>query len=238
MSIIKPGDVILCGMVSERQRLQRALPNNPVLMGQDKLNLNMLVPRNTTRIISMGLFGGLAFPIGVGDVVLATTLDSESEWICDPKWNDAVFKMASGVSPESPGPQDPLPMMWNSALRAVPWFSTGVVGLADTVTQRAVLYNDTGAFAIDDESYYAAVFCKTFGIPFNIMRACSDDASETLPLAARSAVLNASGAPDMAAFLAALGGESLLDDLDLIKIGADYYNALDMLQQAAEALAA
>ena len=238
MSIITPSDVFLCGMLGEYRRLSRSFPNNFVLTGVAKKNLAALVPPFCKRIISMGLGGGLYWPIKIADVVLASSVTDGkgNTWFCDPKWNDQVIQLGLDTMPESPGPQDPMPTMWNSGLRVVPWYSSGI-SEADTAAQRSTIYTATGAWMIDDETYFAAAFAKANDIPFNVMRPCSDDASETLPLAARGAVMNADGSINAADLIAQLETEPLLQTLDLPAIAADYFSSLNTLQAAAQAIA-
>jgi hypothetical protein len=238
MNLIASTDVILCGMPSEYDVLGAAFPNNAVLTGTAKENLMGQVPPTCTRVISMGLAGGLFASLKIADVVLATTVVDNigNRWYCDPKWNDAVMQMGSYVVPQSPGPTDPVPVMWNKNLTSVPWFSSGAMDLADTGGQRAAIYKATKALAIDDETYSVAVFCKENGIPFNVCRSISDDASETLPLAARGSIMNADGSVDIAYLIQELQKESILRTLDLVTIAADYFASLDTLQAAATAL--
>ena len=238
MSIIEPSDVILCGMLGEYTRLAEAFPNNLILTGTAKSNLSTLVPPFCERIVSMGLAGGLYFPIKIADVVLASSVTNGkgNTWFCDPKWNDQVIRIGQTTFPESPGPQDPNPTMWNSGLRSVVWYSSGI-GEADTAAQRSTIYAATGAWMIDDETYFAAEFAKANDIAFNVIRSCSDDASETLPLAARGTVMNADGSINAAALINQLETEPLLQTLDLPAIAADYFSSLDTLQAAAQALA-
>jgi hypothetical protein len=237
VSIIEPSDVLLCGMLGEYLRLKVAFPNNLVLTGTAKNNLSTLVPSFCRRIISMGLAGGLCSPIKIADVVLASSVtdDDGNIWFCDPKFNGQVIRLAQNALPESPGPQDPMPTMWNAGLRIVPWYSSGV-GEADTAAQRSTLYTATHAWMIDDETYFAAQFAKANDIAFNVMRSCSDDASETLPLAARGAVMNAGGSINAAALIQELETEPLLQTLELPAIAADYFLSLDTLQAAAQAV--
>jgi nucleoside phosphorylase len=238
MSLIRPSDVILCGMPSEFSRLNVAFPDNLVLTGTAKNNLATLVPENCTRIVSMGLFGGLFYPMAIADVVLASTVadGKGNTFTCDPKWNNAVLQLGRRVVPNSPGPADPVPVMWNKNLGVVPWCSTGIMDQSDTQLQRAAIHAATGAWAMDDETYSVAVFAKAKGLPFNVFRSCSDDASETLPLAARGAIMSADGSVDMAYLIQQLETEPWLQTLDLPKIAADYYASLDTLQSAARAL--
>lgn len=66
--------VVLCGMPSEKRILSRALPGVLVLSGTDKLQLPQLVPPDCTRIVSMGLCGGLSPELAVPDVAASVRI--------------------------------------------------------------------------------------------------------------------------------------------------------------------
>lgn len=237
--IIHPDDVILCGMPVEQARLAAAMPRNLILSGVDKLSLETLVPPATPRIISMGVFGGLSRGIAIADVVLASTVSATNGpnvFTCDPVWNGAVLSLGWAIKPQSPGQSNPVPLMWNKNLVVRPWFSSGALDLADTASQRAALNAATGAWAIDDESYYAAAWAKAHDKPFNVCRSCSDTATETLPPAARGAIMTASGGVDVGYLITQLETEGLAADLDLIKIAQDMMASLDTLEAVARAL--
>jgi hypothetical protein len=106
----------------------------------------------------------------------------------------------------------------------------------DTAPQRATLLARTGAWAIDDESHNLAAFAAARGLPFVIMRACSDDASETLPLAMRGPIMNADGSANVEYFLREAFQESPAQTALIPKIVADYNASLASLQAAAPLL--
>lgn len=216
--------VILCGMPSEKAILTAAYPNNLVLSGTDKLNLASLVPKTCPRIVSMGLAGGLAPPLKVADIVLANSVTDGRGGVCtcDPKWNAAIMDIDIKQLPPS----------WaDLRFRGCEWLSNGMMDLADTATQRADLYKMTGACAIDDESYYAAVFCQQHGIMFNIARSISDDWTDTLPLAARGKIMNPDGSANVAYLFQSLATEPWAQDLDLLtQVLPNYEASLASLQ--------
>jgi hypothetical protein len=200
-----------------------------VLSGTDKLNLANLLPQGCKRIVSMGLCGGIAGPPpAVADFVLASTLtDGDGNtWTCDPLWNHAVGQI--GI--------ESLPAQWAATnVRIVPWFSSGVLDLADTQLQRQDLFNTTGAWAIDDESFYAAKEAQRRGIMVNVARAVSDDASETLPLAARGKIINPNGSDNLVYLFESLMTEGWAQDLNLVKVVLpDYLKSLAILEGFAQ----
>ena len=211
--------VILCGMPDEKRVLQNALPSVRVLSGTDKLNLPQLVPPDCSRIVVAGLFGGLAPAIKVGDVCVASTIVDKAGTVftCDARWNDAIIAAgkAAGLS-----------------FTAQPWYSSGLLGEADTVEQRAAISQRYGARAIDDEARFAVALTLDRGIACNDFRACSDDWRMTLPPEARGAIMNADGSPNLAYLLKTL---KLADVPLLTQIAKDYQTSLDALEAAVTA---
>ncbi len=227
--IIEPTDFILCGMPSEVSVLTAAFPNNPVQGGTAKSNLATLVPPTCKRIISCGLGGGLSPKIAIAGGAVATTVtDGTKVWTCDRRWNDSMLD-AVHVADQELAP-------WSRNFWACPWYSSGVMGEADTSPQRAELLAQTGAWGIDDETYSAAVFCEKHKLLLNVLRFCSDDASETLPLAARGPIMNANGSPNMAYLWKELVSEGLVQDAMLLKVAADGNASLAALQQCTQAI--
>lgn len=229
--------VVVCGMPAEKSVLEFALPGVTILSGTAKNNLADLVPGNTTHIISMGLYGGLIPSISVADVDVASSLTdgAGNDWIPDSAWTARLIDVigsatipGSGVVVESP--------QWAARAHAVPWYSSGQLDQADTKLQRAQILAETGAWAIDDESHNIAQFAEANSIKFAIMRACSDDASETLPLAMRGQIMNADGSANIEYFLQQIAQEPIGQTLDIPKIVADYNSSLAALQAAAPLL--
>jgi hypothetical protein len=228
--IIEPTDFILCGMSSELSVLTAAFPNNPVFGGTAKANLVTLVPSTCRRIISCGLGGGLSPKIAVAGGAVATTVTNGTRvWSCDRRWNDEILD-AVNVADQEQAP-------WSRGFVVCPWYSSGELGQADTSPQRSALLAETGAWGIDDETYSALVFCETHPeVMLNVLRFCSDDASETLPLAARGDIMNVNGTPNMAYLWKELVSEGLVQDADLAKVAWDGNASLAALQQCVQEL--
>ena len=219
-------------MPSEKGVLNFALPGITVLSGTDKNNLGTLVPTDTTHIISMGLYGGLSPAIDVADIDVASSLTdgAGNTWTPDPDWNGVLLSVLGSAAESLDN------AVWAARVHSVPWYSSGMLDQADTVPQRAQLLAQTGAWAIDDESHSIAEFAKAQGLKFAIMRACSDDASETLPLAMRGQIMNADGSANIEYFLQELAQEPASQTLDIPRIVADYNASLAALQAAAPLL--
>jgi hypothetical protein len=211
--------VILVGMPEEKEILTGAFPTTLVLSGTDKLSLPKLVPPDCTRIVVSGLFGGLAPGIPVGGICAATTIVDRGEivFVCDQVWNDAV--VAAG---KAAGLQ----------FGCVPWYSSGIMDQADTASQRAYLHKKYGVGAIDDEARFAVALANARHIQCNDFRSCSDDYTETLPLAARGAIMNSDGSANISYLLHEIATEPAYQTLDLIKIGWDFGTSLHTLEYA------
>lgn len=234
--ILDPTDFILCGMPSELAVLCAAFPRNPVHGGDAKTRLSALVPPGCRRIISCGLGGGLSPKIRIAGGAVADMLTSGSAnagtcFPCDTAWNHAVMDLAlSPAEIQEPWARDFVECPW--------WYSSGVMDEGDTTVQRATLLAETGAWGIDDESFAAGVFCASHpDVKLNVLRFCSDDASETLPLAARGQVMNANGSPNMPYIWKELVSEGLVEDLQLLRVAADGNASLAALQACARAIA-
>jgi adenosylhomocysteine nucleosidase len=213
--------VILCGMPDERRVLQNALPGVVVLGGTDKLNLPHLVPVDCAMIVSAGLCGGLAPGLGIGAMVVATTVTDQAgrEDQPDWTWNTSVTKAAAAAGIK---------------IAQCPYYSSGVLDEADSAPQRAAIYKKYGAMAIDDESRYVAALAARRRISFGIFRSVSDDWTETLPLAATGAIMNKDGSANIDYLLASLARQPGQVP-QLLKIAKDYSTSLDALEAAAKA---
>ncbi|HEY3799874.1 MAG TPA: hypothetical protein VGL58_16110 [Caulobacteraceae bacterium] len=135
-------------------------------------------------VISFGLCGALEPSLKVGDLVVGDSVADEGEaWAADAAW---AQRLAAALPDAKVGR-----------------FARAEAPVA-TVADKAELRRRTGAVAVDLESYIVAKQARWFGAPFAILRAVSDDASRTLPHAARVG-LGPDGRPAIGAVLASLG---------------------------------
>lgn len=215
--------IILCGMPDEAKVLNRVFPGHLILSGTDKLNLPALVPADCTRIVVAGLFGGLAPGIPVGGICVAKTIvDQASDlFTCDAMWNEAILAAGKAAG---------------FTFGCVPWYSSGVLDQANTAPQRAVIFKKYGAQAIDDEARFAVAEAQRRGIACNDFRACSDDWTETLPLAATGAIMNKDGSADMDYLFRSIAAEPAYETVDLGKVGIDYATSLSTFETALNAV--
>lgn len=146
---------------------------------------------SASAILSSGLAGALGPLLKVGDVVIGT--------VC-PTHTDAVRVERSRDLPSSEAEKEPrlrsaapLDFAQGERLRdrLKPLFgevSVGTITGSDvplaTASDKAALYAQTGAFAVDMESHIAAQVAARHGLPFAAIRVISDAADTTLPPAA------------------------------------------------------
>jgi hypothetical protein len=216
--------VIVCGMPDEKRVLTNALwPGTLILSGTDKLNLPKLIPTSCTRIISMGLCGGLAQGLSVADTAVAVTVVDQAGSMAttDEAWNKRAIVAAS---------------IHLITLHEVPYYSSGIMDEADSQIQRAAMFKKYGAHAIDDETRYVVAEAAARNIPFNVVRPLSDDWTETLPLSATGAIMNKDGSADIEYLLRSLGQNQGLDSVSLFRVATDYSKSLNALEAVAKAL--
>lgn len=216
--------VVLCGMPDERRVLTNALrPGTPILCGTDKLNLAKLLPASCTRIVCMGVCGGLSPDLVVPDVAMAATVVDHAgdSARADLAWNrDAVRAAAkSGIT-----------------LHQVPYYSSGQMDEADSAPRRAAMFKRYGAHAIDDETRFVVAAARARNIPFNVVRPLSDDWRDTLPLSATGPIMNRDGSANVSYLLWSLGRDQGPDSETLFQVARDYSRSLDALEAVAQAL--
>lgn len=217
--------VIVCGMPDERRILQNALkPGTLILSGADKLNLATLVPASCTRLIGLGVCGGLSPRLTVPQVAMATTVSHKTgpAALTDFAWNEraAAAGQAAGIT-----------------LHPVAYYSDGLQNEANDPDQRAKLFAKYGADAIDDELRFVVAEAQRRNIPFNSVRPLSDDYRAKLPLLATGNVMNADGSANIPWLLTALGQDQGEGSESVFKVMSDYESSLNALEDVARALA-
>ena len=190
--------VIHCGMPSEQRILQAAYPNALVLSGQDKLRLPELVPPDCTRLIGMGLAGGVSKLLKVPDCVTATVVVDKADSRATP---DAEFNARASILLAHAG----------ITLKPARYYSDGLLNEANEMPQRAALAAKYNVDAIDDEARFMVAEAQRRNIPFNIFRAVSDAWDDNLPLLAIGNVLNSDGSANLPYLLTALGQDQDVD---------------------------
>jgi hopanoid-associated phosphorylase len=162
-------------------------PGTRVICGGDGRNLAADLMRAITpdceRLVSFGVAGGLAPELRPGDCVVGTAVLSDRGRIeMDRRWSDALLQ----TIPD-----------------AVPGLLYGVrAPVADPRAKRA-LHLETGAVAVDMESYVVASVGAARGLPVAAIRVITDPAMRALPQAALAA-LRPNGTTDIVTMIRSL----------------------------------
>jgi hopanoid-associated phosphorylase len=157
-------------------------------------------------LLSIGLAGGLAPDLAVGQIVIGTAvgpLTANTDW---------AAQLIAGNPGTASGP------------------IAGVAAPAASVAEKAALHAATGAIAVDMESHIVAEVAAAHGLPFAILRVIGDSAADTLPAAAR-VPLRPDGGVAMPAVLAAVVRRPW-EIPALIRLAAATGRALKRLQAA------
>jgi adenosylhomocysteine nucleosidase len=123
------------------------------------------VSAGAPAILSVGIAGGLSSHLMAGDWVVATGVMSEGRRIeTDVEWSSRLAERLPGAE------------------------LGDIVTVANPVlhpTHKRRLHRETGASAVDMESYQAAVLADELGVPFVAVRVIADPAHRKLPPAAK-----------------------------------------------------
>ena len=166
-------------------------------------------------VVSFGVCGALDPDLKVGDLLIADAV------VCD------------GERLTTDG-------AWAAALRAaLPAarrgdMAGGEVIVATTAAKAALRRRSGGAAGVDMESHAAARAARAAGVPFAVVRAVSDTASQALPRAAQAG-FRADGSVDVGAVLLALAARPW-ELPALVRTGLDAEKAFTALKIAAAAL--
>jgi adenosylhomocysteine nucleosidase len=115
-------------------------------------------------VISIGIAGALSPLLKVGDVVIADQVIAGPEkWRCDDTWR---VRLAARLPRAHQGPL------------------AGSDTILESPEAKMMLYDRSGALAVDMESHVAARFAATRGLKLAGLRIISDDARHVLPPAA------------------------------------------------------
>jgi len=133
-------------------------------------------------ILSFGLCGALSPHLGVGDVVLGTELYTYTR---HPGLDPGSTALRATPSPVAPwtlkyvqGEGSPEASM---AVRGPVFASKTILA---TAAEKECVFRETGAIAVDMESYIAARVAARHALPFAILRVVSDRSDHALPPAA------------------------------------------------------
>lgn len=161
--------ICMSGMAAEAQIARWAGFDAVVSPRQIELNkvlLDMLGHHDSTCLVSFGLAGGLAPGLRPGDVLISThVITTHQCWRPPPKFRERMLGLARELG----------------ALEGAVLSSSTVIA---SPQEKAGAWRETGALAVDMESAVVASTANTVGIPFVVMRAIADPATQKLPPAA------------------------------------------------------
>ncbi|MFH0340851.1 MAG: purine phosphorylase [Chromatiales bacterium] len=173
-----------------------------------------LVAQGARALLSWGTAGALASALRPGDVILPDTiLVSDIPFPVDAAWRT---RLAARLAQH-------LTVHTGALLH-----TTEVIRTAD---KKRMLFERTGALAVDMESAAVAQVARRAKIPFAVLRAIVDPQTMAIPAAALTAI-DELGRPRIAGLLAALAREPR-DLLALVRLSACFRAALASLKRAA-----
>lgn len=161
---------MLCasGMTAEA-RIARAAGFSAVVATGQAIRMARAIEAMRPRpkcLISFGVAGGLAPHLRAGDVLLTTeVIGPQRRWLAG-----ADFRRRIGALARRIGAADG-PLLGSAAIVA-------------SRSEKARLWGETGALAVDLESAVVAGIAEAAGIPFLVLRAIADPAAREVPSAA------------------------------------------------------
>ncbi len=123
-----------------------------------------LADRGATALISFGFAGGLDPALKVADLILAELVVGEGGATLspDPDWQASASRLFAGLNVL------PVPLFSGRAVIAKP-------------EDKTRLYQETGAFAVDMESFAVGDVAGELGLKFLVLRAILDPANQIIP---------------------------------------------------------
>lgn len=213
-----PFIAVICGLKSEAAAVRAAAPAGKVRVAVSGASAaraeglaTTMCMKGARAILSVGVSGGLSPHLSCGDIILGEVVRTRT--------GEEFFASRNLIaSMETAGETVAIP-------RAVIFGSDAIVA---NVREKAMLFDQFGAVAVDMESHGAARAARMAGVPFAAVRAIADTADRALPPAALYAV-----APD--------GGTRVIPVLiecakaprqfpSLLQLGADSGRALKSLR--------
>lgn len=168
---------VLCGLVAEADILRHAAPaeDQPLFAitaarpERARACAERLVAQGATGIASFGLAGGLDPALAPGTLLLPRRVIGPDGTIyaTDLKWRRSLEAMTGAEGASTLLGSD-----------------TVIITSAD----KARLFRETGAVAVDMESHVAASVAATAKLPFLVVRAVADPAARAIPRAAMAGI--------------------------------------------------
>src|SRR5579863_2323943 len=185
-------------------------------------DLEAAIVRGARRLLSFGVAGGLSPQLQPGDLVVAHGVrDGRHNFSCDPEWREEMSRRLQW-SPWRPrhagdnahGEQPAAAVLrfgdgggWRPLLNAARRSSLADIAGAHApvaeASDKAALFETSGAIAVDMESVIVARAAQRHSLPFAILRVIADPADQSLPRSALTA-MRADGEVNIGAVLGRL----------------------------------
>ncbi len=214
----------VCGLKSEAALLVRDGRCQVLPSGADSARAEAaaerLAAQGVSLLLSFGLCGALAPELKTGDLVLPESVVAEGQpktaWTCDP---EHLARLRAALPPPLAG-------------RSHGGRLLGLARVIDGPEEKLHLAAHHDAVAVDMESQAVAAVAERHGLPFLVLRACSDEVDQRLPEAALRAT-RPDGSISIAAVLLALARRPG-DLADLLALGKGSKRAHKSLGRAVE----
>lgn len=213
---------VLCGLVAEADILRHAAPTDaqPLVAitaarpANTRACAERLVAQGATGIVSFGLAGALDPHLAPGTLLLPACVigPDRTSYETDAAWRRRIEAMVGAES-------------CNALL--------GSDSVVATAGDKARLFRETGAVAVDMESHVAASVASAAKLPFLVVRAVADPAMRAIPRAAMAG-LDAEGRTLVLPVILALKKRPR-ELPDLLRLAADSRAGFDALRRVASA---
>ena len=204
--------------------IARAAGLHTVVGGGDAARTAAAVERvlgdGATALISFGICGGLDPALASGTLLLPRVARDEAGVVydVDPIWRGRLERDLRGAGIVAS----------TSAI-------LGASGIAVSPADKAALFRQHGAAAVDLESHIVAAAARRRGVPFIVLRAIADDAARAVPPAALVG-LGETGRPAYRAVLRSIARRPAQVP-GLLRLALDTRRALTALRRAVSVLA-
>lgn len=233
---------VICGLKSEAAAVRKVIGEEKIRIGISGANAQRaeeltrgFCANGAAAVVSVGVSGGLDPALKPGDLVIGESVivGGGSEWEADVELLKAItssFETNFSLHPEEgrrpvskgEGKNSPQDEVITGRL-----FGSDII--ITSAEEKAALFSNHKAIAVDMESHGAARAAAEAEIPFIAIRAIADPADRALPAAAMNAV-----APDGSTHVLKTLGAALRDPRqfpELIKLGADSAAATKTLRR-------
>jgi adenosylhomocysteine nucleosidase len=156
---------ILCGIEAEAKIARKIKGADVACAGarpqKARWLARELIQRGATKLLSLGIAGGLEPGLPVGAMIIGSqVISADSKWTCDPAWVSVLMR----TFPEAHcGP------IWGSET------------IVATAREKRAVYEKSRCLAVDMESQCAAQIAAEAGVPLGVVRVVCDSADVEVP---------------------------------------------------------